>query len=280
MLPFQKKKSSKKTKEASLSGGRAKEKNSVTNGHIDKDETASDEDSVALEFLMMEESTVKGGGWEDEQELDYSHINAMSNNTTTTEASQLPMLELLPGKSRRESTPVQMAANESVANTGPREDTTAANAFSYSRTSLYQVRQFGELISLSNEWLEPSQDPNTLLKLINRAQDEGVLPWTSQSECDRLLVLNKYGIKVTDTFKQRVYKRHPLQDISSIMHYVTPSRESLLIVKMIDTTTTSNVFVYECQKIEQAVEICEVMSQIFELVLNQLKLEDNLGRLK
>ena len=65
-----------------------------------------------------------------------------------------------------------------------------------------------------------------------------MLPWVTSDLDRRLLSISKYGIKVMDTRKQRIFARHALHYIINITYYEDTYRKHMLAVKVATTTTT------------------------------------------
>ncbi len=81
-------------------------------------------------------------------------------------------------------------------------------------------------------------------------QKQGILPWVTSEENQRALSLSKYGIKVTDIKKQRVYQRHPLHWISNITYYEDTYGKHMVVLRQSNperaTGDPQDLFIYEC----------------------------------
>ena len=63
----------------------------------------------------------------------------------------------------------------------------------------------------------------------------------------RVLQISKYGIKVTDTKKQRVHSRHALHFIANIIYYEDTYGKPMLAVKVgRPDANTFDLHIYEC----------------------------------
>ena len=63
-------------------------------------------------------------------------------------------------------------------------------------------------------------------------QKQGWLPWVTSDSDQRVFSISKYGIKVTDMKKQRVFLRHPLHRIVNITYYVDTYGKHMLAVRV------------------------------------------------
>ncbi len=81
-------------------------------------------------------------------------------------------------------------------------------------------------------------------------QKQGILPWVTSEDNQRALSLSKYGIKVTDIKKQRVYQRHPLHWIANITYYEDTYGKHMVVLRQSKperaTGDPQDLFIYEC----------------------------------
>lgn len=65
---------------------------------------------------------------------------------------------------------------------------------------------------------------------------------------DRVLSLSKYGIKVMDVKKQRVYTRHPLHCVANITYYEDTYSKHMIAIRQgkPDREDQNELFIYEC----------------------------------
>ncbi|XP_019861836.1 PREDICTED: uncharacterized protein LOC109590351 [Amphimedon queenslandica] len=268
-------------------------------------------------FLVREEG--RTGGWDEREELNYADIAAnlsiqIENGGEGAEIS-LPTQQpsnIRPSIRRHEQVDEVFDFDEAILeerdgeiqhSRQPSYKSPALSAvqsethslFNYAQSTVYHVHFLGMLSNISNLWegevggREGSSDPNNLLKLIEHSQRQGIMPWVHQKGSQRILVISKYGIKVTDTKRQRVYVRHTLHKIITVVHFIDMRGHSLLAVKLNHTNDEEDgrdeeesigsfdLFVYECESENQATEVCVMLGQVFDSVLNKMKLEDNLG---
>ena len=69
-------------------------------------------------------------------------------------------------------------------------------------------------------------------------QRQGLLPWVTSESDQRLLSISKYGIKVMDTRRQRIFARHALHYIINITYYEDTYGKHMLAVKVATTTAS------------------------------------------
>lgn len=74
------------------------------------------------------------------------------------------------------------------------------------------------------------------------------MPWVTTDEDQRSLSLSKYGIKVTDVKRQRVYARHPLHWIANITYYEDTYGKHMLALRQCKQGAGSHqeLYMYEC----------------------------------
>ena len=78
-------------------------------------------------------------------------------------------------------------------------------------------------------------------------QRQGRLPWVTSDQDQRILSLSKYGIKVTDENRQRVYARHALHFIINITYYEDTYCKHMIAIRVgRPNVATFDLYVYEC----------------------------------
>ena len=82
-------------------------------------------------------------------------------------------------------------------------------------------------------------------------QRQGRLPWVTSDLDQRILSLSKYGVKVMDDKKQRVYARHPLHCIANITYYEDTYGKHMLALRLAkpqqpNAAEGNELVVYEC----------------------------------
>ena len=83
-------------------------------------------------------------------------------------------------------------------------------------------------------------------------QKQGRLPWVTSESDQRVFSISKYGIKVTDSKKQRVYTRHSLHHIVNITYYEDTYGKHMLAVRVVaggqrEGETQQELYVYQCE---------------------------------
>lgn len=96
--------------------------------------------------------------------------------------------------------------------------------------------------------LAPQDGRTDLLEIIDIAQRQGRLPWTTAAEDERCVVISRYGMKVTDVQKQQVHMRHPLHHIAGIIFYEDGFGRNMLAFKIGEPRNEKyDVYIYECE---------------------------------
>ena len=73
------------------------------------------------------------------------------------------------------------------------------------------------------------------------------MPWVTSDQDQRILSLSKYGIKVTDEKRQRVFARHALHFIVNIMYYEDMYCKHMIAIKVgRPDVATFDLYIYEC----------------------------------
>lgn len=139
--------------------------------------------------------------------------------------------------------------------------------FKYAQSTTYPVRLLGKLSHLPSPSPAQSPDPRTsTLTMIDRAQvkmdtcvitgdflfvvqKQGLLPWVTSDSDQCLFSISKYGVKVTDSKRQRVYSRHPLHHIVTITHYLDTYHKHMLVVRVTGQTEQQQeqLFIYQAE---------------------------------
>lgn len=83
-------------------------------------------------------------------------------------------------------------------------------------------------------------------------QKQGLLPWVASEENQRALVFSKYGIKVMDVKRQRVFLRHPLHLIDNITYYEDTYSKHMVVLRQSKRERASrdpqDLYIYECSQ--------------------------------
>ena len=91
-------------------------------------------------------------------------------------------------------------------------------------------------------------------------QRQGRLPWVTSQSDQRLLSLSKYGVKVTDSRRQRVFARHPLHCIANITYYEDTYGKHMVAIRLGQPSNQSQkheLFIYECsEEVSLCVCVC------------------------
>ncbi|XP_028578342.1 integrin beta-1-binding protein 1 isoform X2 [Lacerta agilis] len=102
---------------------------------------------------------------------------------------------------------------------------------------------------------------------------DGKLPFVPGEE-EFVMGVSKYGIKVTTLDQYDVLHRHALYLIVRMVCYDDGlgAGKSLLALKTTDTNYEEyNLWIYQCNSMEQAQAICKVLSTAFDSVLTSEK---------
>jgi hypothetical protein len=209
--------------------------------------TPTDAEQIQMaEFWETEEQRAPKG-WDEEEELDYSEVVR-----------------------RREER--QMSRPRDSSEEMP-------DLFKYSQSTIYTVKTLGHISPLPST-STGSQTQTATLAIIDKTQRQGLLPWVTSESDQRLLSISKYGIKVMDTRKQRIFARHALHYIINITYYEDTYGKHMLAVKVATTTSDrqqrQELHIYEANDESQAKDICLTLGQAFEAVHNNLRLQQNL----
>lgn len=154
-------------------------------------------------------------------------------------------------------------------------DTDSAKSFGQASSNSEPCAEFKVKYVGSIERVKPEEGKVLLgsLDLINYidvAQQDGKLPFVPSDE-DFVMVVSKYGIKVTTLDQYDVLHRHPLYLIVSMVCYDDGlvAGKSLLALKTKDTSEECSLWVYQCANLEHAQSICKVLSAAFDSVLTE-----------
>lgn len=212
---------------------------------------SKDEQDSMAKFWALEEANAPRG-WEGEQELDYAEI---SSKRTAME--------------RR-----YMEDSQNSAGGDP-------SLFSYAQTSYFTIKLLGHIPDVPPQSVMGSTESQiSTLEAIDTAQRQGRVPWVTSPDDVRILSLSKYGVKVTDEKKQRVFSRHPLHCIANITYYEDTYSKHMVVFRTGQPKPGKNdlneLYVYQCNDESQAKDICLTLAQAFDAVHNKIKLEQNL----
>ncbi|XP_073467242.1 integrin beta-1-binding protein 1 isoform X1 [Aquarana catesbeiana] len=135
----------------------------------------------------------------------------------------------------------------------------------------FRVKYVGSIERVQSEENKPLQGPLDLINYIDVAQQDGKLPFVPSDE-DFIMVVSKYGIKVTTSDQYDVLHRHPLYLIVSMVCYDDGlvAGKSLLALKTKDASEEQySLWVYQCSTLEHAQAICKILSTAFDSVLTE-----------
>ena len=89
-----------------------------------------------------------------------------------------------------------------------------------------------------------------MYNMTDRIQKQGLLPWVTSEADQRVFCISKYGIKVTDAQKQRVFSRHALHYIINITYYEDTYGKHMLAVRVVggeQQTQDQELHIYEAK---------------------------------
>jgi hypothetical protein len=126
--------------------------------------------------------------------------------------------------------------------------------------------------------LAPQDGRTDLLEIIDIAQRQGRLPWTTAAEDERCVVISRYGMKVTDVQKQQVHMRHPLHHIAGIIFYEDGFGRNMLAFKIGEPRNEKyDVYIYECESERHAKDVCLTLAQAFDAVYQKSCLDKEMA---
>lgn len=86
-----------------------------------------------------------------------------------------------------------------------------------------------------------------MYSISHACQRQGRLPWVTSEQDQRVLSISKYGIKVTDVKRQRVYCRHALHAIANITYYEDTYGKHMIAVKLGRPGVSEfDLYMYQC----------------------------------
>ncbi|XP_069831812.1 integrin beta-1-binding protein 1 isoform X2 [Dendropsophus ebraccatus] len=135
----------------------------------------------------------------------------------------------------------------------------------------FRVKYVGSIERVKPEESKALHGSLDLINYIDVAQQDGKLPFVPSDE-DFIMVVSKYGIKVTTLDQYDVLHRHPLYLIVSMVCYDDGlvAGKSLLALKTKDACEDQcSLWVYQCANLEHAQSICKVLSTAFDSVLTE-----------
>ena len=78
-------------------------------------------------------------------------------------------------------------------------------------------------------------------------QRQGRLPWVTSEQDQQVISISKYGMKVTDKKRQRVYGRHALHNIANITYYEDTYGKHTIAVKLGRPGSSNfDFYIYQC----------------------------------
>uniref|UniRef100_G1KA23 Integrin beta-1-binding protein 1 n=2 Tax=Anolis carolinensis TaxID=28377 RepID=G1KA23_ANOCA len=137
----------------------------------------------------------------------------------------------------------------------------------------FRVKYVGAIEKLKLDESKTLEGPLDLINYIDVAQQDGKLPFVPGEE-EFVMGVSKYGIKVTTLDQYDVLHRHALYLIVRMVCYDDGlgAGKSLLALKTTDTKYEEyNLWIYQCNSLEQAQAICKMLSTAFDSVLTSEK---------
>ncbi|XP_072857518.2 integrin beta-1-binding protein 1 isoform X1 [Pogona vitticeps] len=137
----------------------------------------------------------------------------------------------------------------------------------------FRVKYVGAIEKLKLNDSKIMEGPLDLINYIDVAQQDGKLPFVPGEE-EFVMGVSKYGIKVTSLDQYDVLHRHALYLIVCMVCYDDGlgAGKSLLALKTTDASCEEyNLWIYQCNSLEQAQAICKVLSTAFDSVLTSDK---------
>eukprot|EP00118_Oscarella_pearsei_P025777 m.308756 g.308756 ORF g.308756 m.308756 type:complete len:232 (+) comp44686_c0_seq1:46-741(+) len=145
-------------------------------------------------------------------------------------------------------------------------DKRTPSLFAYTNSSSHRMKFLGMLKNVQGR-LPPQEGRTDLLQVIDLAQRQGKLPWTSSDEDERIVSISRYGMKVMDCFSKQVHMRHPLHRIASIIFYEDGFGKDMLAFKIGGCDEEAyDCYIYECESEKHAKDICLTLAQAFDSV--------------
>ncbi|KAJ8274991.1 hypothetical protein COCON_G00096160 [Conger conger] len=133
----------------------------------------------------------------------------------------------------------------------------------------FKVKYLGSIEKLPFEMCKTLLEPPDLIGYIDKAQQEGKLPFVAVDE-EMFLAVSKYGIRVASSDQCEVLQRHPLYLVVRMLCYEDGlgAGRNLVALKTTDPEQQEcSIWVYQCSSAEQAQAICKVLSAAFDSAL-------------
>eukprot|EP00040_Diaphanoeca_grandis_P016665 m.86271 g.86271 ORF g.86271 m.86271 type:complete len:185 (-) comp25950_c0_seq1:33-587(-) len=119
-----------------------------------------------------------------------------------------------------------------------------------------------------------------VVSMIDEAKRNGNVAWSASVKYDSiLLILNKYGIKITDMNRLEVFLRLPMHEIGWAMHYTedklnSQGAQQVVVIEVGSMKTGKfKYYIYQCANEIQADQMCSSLRQAFEVVHSKAVLE-------
>lgn len=145
--------------------------------------------------------------------------------------------------------------------------------FTLETTEDYVVQYLGTLSG-------SQRGPEEVVAMIDEAKRTGNVAWSASIKYDSiLLILNKYGIKITDMNRLEVFLRLPMHELGWVMHYAEDkmhsqgSQQVLVIESGSLETGKFKYYVYQCASEQQASQMCDSLRMAFRLIHSKAVLE-------
>ena len=119
------------------------------------------------------------------------------------------------------------------------------------------------------------RSPNEIIDAIDAAKKTGRVAWRGRLDDEVHLVLSKYGLKMTDKNNHQIFMRVVMHKIGFVLHYVEDSNENIVVIETgeADKPHAFKYYVFQADTAEHATEICDTISQAFEVVFAKSTLE-------
>lgn len=141
--------------------------------------------------------------------------------------------------------------------------------FSIESTRDYIVQYLGMISGVQ-------RGTDELVNLVDEQKRSGNIAWSASVQHDSiLLILNKYGIKITDMNRAEVFLRVPMHEIGWVLHYTEDSDQQVIVIETGDPKTGKfKYFLYQCGTEAQAENMCRTIQEAFNMVYDKAILEN------
>ena len=145
-------------------------------------------------------------------------------------------------------------------------DVNSPELFNYKQSSEHPVMYLGVIRGLNFQPITQT-GKSEFVDMIDLAQRQGRIPWTTNSLDARILIISRYEIKVTDTQKLQIYHRHTLHQIVGILYFEDAFGKLFLSFQLqTSKPILFDFFIYEVANEAESKNICLAMAQAFECI--------------